>query len=196
MKFYKLALLYVFLSSSAIAGPLGVDKGMSLEDLKKIGDFAPTENPNLYRAKSIKQGHPDVEFYFATLTPSQGLCKISAATKDIQSSSYGNELKEKFIEIKEALAQKYGSPDKDFDFLRSGSIWNESKDWMMGLYKKERYLTSFWTAPQNKLPNSIAAIKVEAIALGSSKGYVSFGYEFDNFDQCLSEKKAKSNANL
>ena len=26
----------------------------------------------------------------------------------------------------------------DYDYLRAGSIWNERKEWMMGLLKKER----------------------------------------------------------
>jgi len=194
--FKKIAPIFVFVFSGiTLAGPLGLEKGMSLDDLKKQGAFTPTNAVHVYTSKSLLRGHPDAELYSAIVSPTLGLCKIVVATKDINTNSYGTDLIGEFNEIKVALSNKYGN-SKDYDFLRSGSIWNESRDWMMGLAKKDRTLSSFWTTPENSMPDSIKAISLEAISLGGSKGFIRFGYEFDNISQCLEEMKAKSNANL
>lgn len=182
-------------SGSTFAGPLGLEKGMTLDELKKQGEFTSTNSVNVYTSKSLLRGHPDAQIYSAIVSPTLGLCKIVVATRDINTNAYGSDLKEKFDEIKSALSAKYGN-SKDYDFLRSGSIWNEPRDWMMGLAKKERTLNSFWTTPENSMPDSIKAISIEALAIGNSKGYIRFGYEFDNITQCLEEMKSKSNANL
>lgn len=192
--FFAPIILLTFASAS-IAGPFGVEKGMTLNQLNELGSFTKTNSPNVYKSDSMKQGHPDVEFYSVIVTPSHGLCKIQALTKDTPTSAYGTELQSKYNSLRSALVSKYGQPEKSFDFLRSGSIWHESREWMMSLLKKERYLASFWTS-SNNLPDSLKTISIEAAALNSSKGFIKLGYEFDNIDQCLAEDKAASNANL
>ena len=49
------------------------------------------------------------------VTPQQGLCKIFATGKTIESSVYGNEIKDHFNGLIRALTQKYGTPDNNFD---------------------------------------------------------------------------------
>lgn len=186
-----------FAAFSAIAGPFGLNKGMTLEELKKHGNFTPAGQPFVYTSKTLTNGHPDFEVYTVVLTPEHGLCKIQAVGSNIDSSSYGSELESKFKDLTSAMAGKYGSQGRNFDFLRSGSIWNEPKDWMMGLLKKERTLTTFWSPPESQnLPDSLATIVVEAIALSGSKGYIKLGYDFDNISGCLETLKAKKNSNL
>lgn len=185
----------IFFVSFAIAGPLGLEKGMKLNELKKHGNFSPTHVVNVYVSTSLLRGYPDAEAYSVVVSPIYGLCKILVATKYVNTGQYGYELKNKFDELKGALSKKYGVP-KNHDFLHSGSIWNEPRDWMMSLAKKERTLSSFWTLPENQMQDSIEAISIEAIAIGNNKGYIQFGYEFDNIDKCSEEMKEKSNANL
>ena len=186
-----------FIAFSAVAGPLGLNKGMTLEELNKHGSFTPAGQQFVYTSKTLTNGHPDFESYTVILTPEHGLCKLQAAGKNIDSSSYGTELESKFKDLISAMTGKYGSPGKNYDFLRSGSIWNEPKDWMMGLLKKERTLTAFWAPPENSnMPDSLKTIMVEAIALSGSKGYIKLGYDFDNVSECLETLKAKKNSSL
>lgn len=186
-----------FAAFGAIAGPLGLSKGITLEELKKQGAFAPGNQQFVYTAKTIANGHPDFDSYTVVLTPEQGLCKIQAVSKDIETSSFGTELEGKYKSLVDAMSGKYGAPRKNYDFLRSGSIWKESQYWMMGLLKKERTLTAFWSKPENdNLPDSIHSIIVETLALSGSKGYIKLGYEFDNLDACMAVLQAKKNSSL
>ena len=58
----------------------------------------------------------------------------------------------------------------------------------MGLLKKERYLTAFWSKKNgSNLPqNNIKNISVNTIATSSEKGYISLNYEFLNINECHS----------
>lgn len=186
-----------FAAFSAIAGPLGLNKGMTLNELKKQGAFVSGSQQFVYTAKTITSGHPDFESYTVILTPEQGLCKIQAVSKGIDTSSFGNELQEKYRELVGALSKKYGAPGKDFDILRAGSIWKEPQYWMMGLLKKERNLDAFWSKPENNdLPDSLGSVALNTYALSGSKGFIKLIYDFDNIDACMEVLKSKKNSSL
>jgi hypothetical protein len=186
-----------FAAFGAIAGPLGLSKGMTLEELKKQGAFVSGNQQFVYTAKTITSGHPDFESYTVVLTPEQGLCKIQAVSKDIETSSFGTELEGKYNGLVEAMSGKYGAPGKNFNFLRSESSWKEPQYWMMGLLKKERRLIAFWNKPENNnLPDSLQLIMIETLPLSGSKGFLKLVYEFDNIDACVAVLQAKKNSSL
>ncbi len=108
--------------------------------------------------------------------------------------TYGNEIQKNFQNLVTALTQKYGISDNNFDFLRYGSIWNEQKDWMMGLLKKERTLYTSWD--NKNLPDSLMSISVNTTALSTSKGWITLSYEFKNLDACFEVLKSQKNSNL
>jgi hypothetical protein len=124
------------------------------------------------------------------ISPERGLVKLLATGKTIQTNRYGTELKDSFTEIRDTIAKTYGPPQHAFDFLTSGSIWDEPRDWMMGVVKKERTLASYWD--QAPLPNHITLIGVEAVALSMERGYLSLIYEFEGFTEYARSKKAKA----
>jgi hypothetical protein len=186
-----------FIAFSAVAGPFGLNKGMTIAELNKHGNFMPTNQQFVYASNTLINGHPDFMSYFVVLTPEHGLCKIEAFTKDIDASPYGTELEDRFKELISALTEKYGAPGKSLNFLRSGSVWKEPRDWMMSLLKKERTVMAFWAAPEIlNLPDALQIIMVNVTPVSSSKGYLKLGYEFDNANECLAKLRAKKNSNL
>jgi len=70
------------------------------------------------------------------------LVKLAAIGKNVSTSVYGSELKDAFNEMEKSIIAGYGD-SKRYDFLRSGSIWDEPKDFMMGLLKKKELLNRF-----------------------------------------------------
>lgn len=186
-----------FAAFGAIAGPLGLSKGMTLEELKKQGPFVSGNQPFIYIAKTIATGHPDFVLYIALLTPGQGLCKIQAVSKDVDTSSFGSELQEKHRDLVGVLSKKYGAPTNEFNALKAGSIWNEPKDWMMGLLRKERNLDAFWSkSDKNNLSDSLEAVSLNAEASSNGKGKIKLRYDFDNVDACVEAFNSKKNSNL
>ena len=187
----------IFASANVMASPLGLHMGMNLEELKKQGDFVPKQSPFFYSAKTIANGHSDFETYTVILTPKQGLCRIQANGKFVETSSFGTELIRAQKSLVEDLSVKYGAPLDNHDFLRAGSSWKESKYWMMGLLKRERVLNTFWSTTGNKnLPDSVRSIAVDTLAHSGNRGSIQLTYEFNNFDACLEVIRAKKSSNL
>jgi len=119
-------------------------------------------------------------------TEKTGVCKVMATGVTVNASVYGDELQSEFESVRTSLQGRYGAGELQ-DFLRPGSIWDEPRDWMMGLYKKERVLAALWSGPS--LPSDIAAIGLQTRALGPGEGWLSLTYEFSNFEQCQAEIK-------
>lgn len=194
MKIIALATALISFSALSIAGPFGLEMGSSLTDLKKQIPLKP-ENTGLYTTQSVPTPHPDFQSYNLIISPNHGLCKIIALSKNISTSIYGSELINKFSNIESALTNKYGTPQK-FDHLRHGSLWKEPRDWMMGLLKRERTLSSFWSNDKQTLPDHLQAISIEARAASTELAGLILTYEFTNTDQCLDWIKSQKNSGL
>lgn len=194
MKNLTLAVFLISISAAATAGPFGLNMGTSLTELSKQMKLKP-EKLALYSTSSVPKAHSDFNDYRLVITPAHGLCKIIAWSKVISTSVYGTELVNKFSSLESALTTKYGNP-KQYDILRNGSIWNEQRDWMMGLRKKERILKSYWTNEGRELPDSVQAIELEAMAINTERAVVSLVYEFKNSDQCVDWIKSQKDSAL
>ncbi len=130
------------------------------------------------------------EAYSLVISPDKGVLKIVAVGKTIGTNGFGSELHDAFNEIRGAVTTTYGKPET-YDYLKSGSIWGEPQEWMMGLLKKERTLVAYWTVKDTK-PNHITYIALEAAALSTEAGWLRLGYEFEGFSEYLGAKKAKA----
>jgi len=122
-------------------------------------------------------------------SPKDGLLKIVAYGNDIKTNGFGEAVHDSFLEIRDAISQTYGQPEFTLDHVRAGSIWKEPEDWMMGLRKEERELTTVWS---KNLPNQIQDIVIEAIALSTEKGYLRLSYELDGWDQYVDTLKKRA----
>lgn len=78
-----------------------------------------------------------------------------------------------------------------------GSIWKDTSDWMMALYKKERSLIAEWSGTsKTSLNNDVKSITMVARAENSGKGYVMLQYSFTNEDVCTAEQEKRSAGSL
>ncbi len=166
-------------------GPFGLTMGMKLSafknDLKEIGS-------NNYETSEVPNKHSAFFSYLLLIGPKNGLCKIVALGKPFNTSIYGDEIKSNFENMESKLNNAYGK-NKKYDFLRSGSIWSESSDWMMGLLKGERYLSAYWGEEHgSKLKANISSISLNGEATSRDRGTLILAYEFYNLKKCKEEK--------
>jgi hypothetical protein len=174
------------------AGPFGFEYGMTKEQvIAAVGQNAVRKaTDDALEITTVPKPHPAFESYVLIISPTRGLVKIVAVGNTIKTNGLGGEVRDAFTETQVLVARNYGSPEKAFDFLRSGSIWNDPQDWMMGLAKKERVLTSFWAFVNS--PNHITTMKLEAKALSAEAGYLALGYEFEGFEEYADFKTANA----
>ncbi len=184
------------------AGPFGVAKGITREDLESAIELKAVPETANYASKTAPVPHSSFDQYNYSISPDSGLCRVSAASVDINTGDFGSELKSEFVRFKDMLSEKYGKPSSSYDFLRSGSLWTDGRYWMMGLLKKDRVLASFWEAKIDKatgastLPNNLKGFAIEGRAIGPNVGYVSITYEFDNIEDCQKANKKESSKAL
>jgi len=182
----------IFLLSYAVpllAGPFGLDMGMTLQQVKKVSSIKPSKGSFIYYSAKLPKNHISFEKYVLYITPKNGLCKISAIGKDVTTSVYGNQLISEYEQIEKTLTSKYGKSDHKFDYLNNGSIWNNDNEWTMALKLKERMLQTPWAGISTSLPDSLKSVVLEAFASDANTGYFTVDYEFENYSDCVREAR-------
>jgi hypothetical protein len=191
-----LSLATLFLGQVFASGPFGFEPGMTRDQvIQLVGKQAIKESKgDVLVLTTAPKPHSAFESYLVVISPEKGVVKVVAIGNTVQTNGYGQELKDAYTAVVDGATQKYGTPTNSFDFLPSGSMWQEPQYWLMGLLKKDRELQTFW---QFKDPvNHITVISVEASAMNSEAGYITCGYEFQGFHDYLTAKKARQNDNF
>jgi hypothetical protein len=176
------------------AAPFGLKMGMTRAQLG-LGESVKALQPGKYQLTTVPKPHPDFEAYIVQVAPTSGLCFIKAMGKNVDTSVYGSELKRKYEDVREQLGATYGKYE-EIDMLRTGSIWDEPRDWMMGLLKKERILGAVWKKQDATMKPGLDKVFVGATALSREKGFVVIEYYFDNEPQCQQEIDKEKRAAL
>ena len=196
MKRNSIALLVIaglMYATTAMAGPFGLDMGMTLKD---VGGKPEKVTNGKYKLTSVPNSHSAFEAYIVQISPKDGLCWIKAIGKDIPTSAYGIELKSAFNDMKGKLEKTYGN-HKTTDLLMPGSIWKESNDFMMAMIKKERFLMAIWDVENGStLTDNLKQIGLIASPARRGKGYISIEYSFSNEKACEVELASQEDGAL
>jgi hypothetical protein len=82
--------------------------------------------------------------------------------------------------MEQKLSNIYGS-NKRSDFLLTGSIWSEPRDWMQGLLSNDRLLFSEWSKETGaSLTKPLLSVGLIAGSYNTSQGYIAIEYTFEN----------------
>lgn len=186
-------LTWFFCATSALAGPFGLEMGMSLQ---AIGGEPEKLGSGKYRLTNVPKPHSAFEAYIVQVAPKSGLCWVKAIGEDIPTSVFGTQLKSKFEQMKDKLEKSYGKHET-IDFLMPGSIWNEPKDFMMGMIKKERFLMAIWSGEKNStLTDNLKQIGLIASPSARDTGHLAIEYSFENEKSCEAELAAQEDGSL
>lgn len=180
------------------SGPLGVEMGLSVAEIGAAGvELTPIEGvPLLFRSDSAPAPSSSFNDYLYLISEADGLCRITAWTPERSANDFGEQLVSAFDELESALTEKYGKP-RTFKFVQRGSIWNESRHFMMGLLKEERTHAAAWDGSGGgSLPENVGAITLNVTAFTPSTGAVKLIYEFKNADSCLKAAKQQKHSSL
>ena len=183
-------LLFALAVKPAIAGPFGLYMGMQPSDFKgKLEEI----KPHIYKTRDVPKKHSAFEYYILRFGPKSGLYYIKAVGSDISTNSYGREVLDVFNAMEAKLKEIYGN-NKRLDFLSKGSIWTEPRDWMPGLVKNDRVLTSLWSEEDgSELKDDLKTVCLAARGASRSIGFIVIEYLFKNQQQCEAEIEAAEN---
>ena len=131
-----------------------------------------------------------------TVCPERGLLQINVIFV-VKTNAYGHELRSRFETLHEVLSKKYGRGTLR-DFVRDGSMWTESQEFMISLGQDERVLAWFVHPKKgNKWKLEAAGIFCHASSdllssfAGNSKGSIEVIYEFEGFTEYRQQKEAE-----
>jgi len=172
--------LAAFAPLTAEAAAFGVEMGTPLSQLRIVETF----KGDMYSV-AVPSPHSEFESYTVWAPPSHGVCKIIGVGKNHTGDRSGVEIRTVMSEFRKILTEKYGKSET-FDFLESGSIWDEPEDFGMALTKKEYNLATYWTKQvESTMPADVGWIKLEAFAISSSITYLTLVYESSRIEECV-----------
>lgn len=164
-------------SSQNMAGPFGFHCGMSRQAITGLVGPLKDEGVNEYSTSAAPKPFPNIGYNLLTVSPTQGLVKVSAVTNDIYTDSDGADLIRQFHTIEADLIQQYGKPTRQEDLLKPGSIWAGQDEWTISYMKKERTLASAWVFPNSTACVASIELTVEVAAPYAGVVQISFGLQ-------------------
>lgn len=194
--FALLALILVVLvgisAAQSPSGPFGLSRGMTkTQVITLVGKGEVAENKKDWlELKSVPKPHQAFESYLLYFSPTEGLLKIIAVGKTIQTNDAGTEIQNEFEHIAAALGEKYGTP-REIDNCNGGVGCSGPSVWMLGLLEKNRRLSAFWEVDDPR--TMLHGVVFDAVALDLNHGYFRLIYEFDGWGAYLRGKQAVQN---
>lgn len=165
-------------------GPFGLWVGMQAHD---IGVALEEIAPYKFRTSSPPKPHSAFELYVLQITPKAGLSWIKAIGKTVATNGFGYELQTVFKDMEGKLCKSYGKNSRN-ELLLTGSIWNEPRDWMQGLQKRERFLSATWDEKSgSNMPDGLSSLYLGATALDTDSGFIGLEYSLENHSESDAE---------
>ncbi|MDR2887915.1 MAG: hypothetical protein LBV26_07955 [Bacteroidales bacterium] len=177
--FTVLILLGVFCIPSVLAGPFGIDMGMSLAQVKAVSKTEPVHvQDDVYEITPPKTNDM-FETYYVRIDPEYGVYWLKAIGKDVNTNNYGHELISVFNSLAESIEKTYGNYEK-ID-RREVGLGNIPDFFMKALEDGARTLGALWQKEYGStLPDEIETIAITVEALSEDLGYVALEYSFSN----------------
>lgn len=183
-----------FMVPACADGPFGVTAG---DDAAAFAGCKPLPGSvGKFQCDALPRAHPDVEAYVLSSLPGVGICWVRAASRAVETSSFGTEIRAEVDSFAQQIAEKYGMDRRKQDQLANGSLWREPRYWMMSLEKKDRAYGYQWSAGTGaKLPDRISSITVSPLPSSQASARVIVDFVFDNHSACeQAERKVKARA--
>ncbi|MGC1869955.1 MAG: hypothetical protein WA700_03260 [Acidobacteriaceae bacterium] len=161
------------------AGPFGFRCGATKQAISSLVGSLKQEGMDQYSTATAPSPFPNVGYYLLTVSPTQGLLRVSGETNDIETDTNGADLINQFNTIEAELTKQYGKPTRREDFLKPGSAWVGEDEWTLSYLKNERTLASHWVfTPAN---HCITSIDLTAEVADQTTGAILIGFDFNGY---------------
>jgi len=185
-------LMIVFSFSVAFAGPFGLSKGMSVEQISKLSEkgFEPERVSDDDRYFFIPKNKIDLfKAYVAYVDEKKGLYRINAISEGINTSAYGIELINLFNLMVKSLSKTYGTPEIT-DTVKEDYEFKEGRYWFRSLQDEARELSATWKRGEKgtTLPKELDSISMY-VSANFLYGLINIDYYFSNSAEIQGNQK-------
>jgi len=180
-KLVLLTAVMLIAAQFAVAGPFGLEKGMTLGEVTSVcGGKKPKQVAEDCYIIEPQNRHEEFDTYIAWIDKDEGLNYLKAVGESIMCNDNGTQIRNRFADMHKRLNSRYGEGEL-VDRARN-SLWGLSDDthWMYTLKTGDRVLASFW---YDNLPEGLAgvALVTEADEFMYKKARLCLEYEFSNY---------------
>ena len=190
IEFIKKAADYSTYRKDKGIGVFGFSIGMTYDEVKEACGGSEPEHiaDNRYIVKP-KKSHPLFEKYIVWISDSVGLYYIKGISRDISTTSYGTEVKNKFNDLLSSLEKKYGK-FKMTDTVKSDYYLKDNQYWMSAMRDGARTYQANWNATEDNFKdfNGVMSIAIGIKADYSISAYIWIEYAFLNALDAEQEK--------
>ncbi len=183
-------LMFTFSFSSAFAGPFGLSKGMSVEQISKLSEkgFEPERVSDDMYFFIPKNKIEIFKAYVAYVDEKKGLYRINAISEGINTSAYGIELKNLFNVMVQGLSKTYGTPEIT-DTIKEDYEFKEGRYWFRSLQDEARELSATWKKGEKgtTLPKELDSISMY-VSANFLYGLINLDYYFSNSAEIQGQK--------
>lgn len=182
-----IGLSFLLIAPAVSAQAFGIQQGTPISRLNIVQKISPH-----YYSVNVPQPNDEFESYTVVATPGAGVCKVTGIGKTLDADRYGSQRLANFSSLRSALTNRYGEPEHQFDFIRSGALWTGAHEWAASIRQNERTYTAFWT----NVGNGLDGIELDVSAITLSDTYIVVRYQFSNFEACRAEIDQHNNRGL
>jgi hypothetical protein len=175
-------------------GPFGFTCGASSQAISRLVGPLKPEGVDQYSTATAPTPFPNVSYYLLTISPTQGLVKVSAETNDIDTDTTGVDLIHQFHTVEAELTRQYGKPIRQEDFLKPGSVWAGEDEWTLSYLKKERTLASHWVF--TPASHCITSIDLTVEVANQTTGAILVDFDFKGYVPTQDNPGKKKNASM
>ena len=170
------------------AAPFGLEWGLSKEQVAAMGvKLTPNESvKGAYTAKNLPKKLSDGEDYGLLFMQGLGLVKIFALTSDITGDLYGSKGKERYSQLKTAIANKYGKPDYEREW--TVSVADSDKFYQCLARNDCGSWLSYWGDPENATDGTIL-LRIRGLSRGT--GFIHLDYESAAYHTARQQEEAE-----
>lgn len=177
--------------TSSIAGANDGPFGFSMGATPSVYGCNPLNIAGMYECATAPKPHSSFETYVVQSSAETGICFVKGVGRNVTSNSYGTSIRAETDELAKQISVRYGEPQL-FDDLLPGSIWDEPRDWLVSLVKKERRYTYKWESTPEEHVNEIY---LAALAIDDDTTYPVAEFYLANYQDCeASTKKGEASS--
>lgn len=187
--FALLSALCVVLSIQyALAGPFGIDMGMSINEITKVCKAAPKHlQDDIYEITPPKTNDLFAK-YIVRIDSDYGVYWLKAIGKDIYTNGYGDRLISTFNLLVESIRKTYGEESYKKDDLKEGSIWSDPQYFMVALEKGDRELYAMWSKLFEEQDMLLRTLKANRELLNDSTSFNKFLRSEAEYQDIITDK--------
>ncbi len=167
--------------------PFGIPLGTPLATLReRFGATPGGWLPGWWKLTHVPSPLPPFEGYRVLVSPTRGVCAITAATPRFRSRPDGTEAKSALAAARDSLQAVYGEGELS-ESVGLFPTLTRPEEWMRSVHSRERYHGALWRESSTALLAGLENVTLQVFAVTPDTAFVDVGVSVAHRGDCIRE---------